>query len=58
MLPSWDCGPEINHRTLRPPWAFCEILGDVRVRIRGKVRETIGPWAINSGSHTGQRVST
>lgn len=55
MLPSWDCGPEINHGTLRPLWAFCEIPGDVRVRIRGKVRETIGPWAISCAS---RRVTT
>lgn len=58
MLPSLDCGPEINHGTLRPRWTFCEIPSDVRVRIRGKVRETIGPWAISCGFQAGQRVTT
>lgn len=58
MLPSSDCGPEINHGTLLPLWAFCEIPGDVRVRIRGKVRETIGPLAISCGFQAGQRVTT
>lgn len=46
MLPSWDCGPEINHWTLRPTWAFCEIPGDVRVRIERQLAR--GPSVVAS----------
>lgn len=47
----WDQRPGINQFILQSPWAYCEILGHIGVRIGIKDEETVvlcASWAISS----------
>lgn len=49
--------PGITQLTLRPPWAYCELTGHIRVWIRKEGR-TDGCHVCSCGSQRADRVST